>query len=151
MYLAGLKKKSEPLEKKQLVEIANEIADLLKPGDIVTLKGDLGCGKTFFCNALIKRLCPSVAQAPSPTFSVMHLYEDGPFPICHFDIYKLPSLEDFLLRGLDEFLSPPYVSLIEWPNKIESILPNSVWAIELAHASKTTRTIYVKKTPKATV
>ena len=93
---------------------AKQLAQRLKPGDIIALFGDLGSGKTTFVQGLI----PS-KEVTSPTFSYLHIY--GNF--YHFDLYRLPSIDDFIALGFQDYFFAGGICCIEWPEKIVSLLP----------------------------
>ncbi len=118
-------------------QLGASFAQQIQPNDIIALKGNLGAGKTTFMQGFLEGLqVRDVAQ--SPTFSLLQIYE-GPFPIYHFDLYRIPSLEEFARLGFDEFLGNGGVAAIEWPEKIESLLPSDAWLIELTYEEPTGR------------
>lgn len=99
---------------------AKEFSKDLSPGSVVALYGDLGAGKTTLAKEIISSLtdvCPDAIL--SPTFTYMNLY---PHDVCHFDLYRLSNAEQFLSAGFEEFIGKPYITLIEWPSRIEELL-----------------------------
>lgn len=107
-----------------------KFAKQLAPGDVVLLHGELGAGKTTFVQGVLEGLhVKDIAQ--SPTFSYLHIYEN----VHHFDLYRLKSSSDFVALGFDDFLhDPTTIKLIEWPERIEELLPPHYWDVRLAHA-----------------
>src|SRR6266568_2360327 len=79
-----------------VVDLPDETATaaLAQPADIITLKGDLGTGKTTFARAFIRARGNPEEEVPSPTFTLLQIYECDPAPIWHFDLYRLLSPED---------------------------------------------------------
>ena len=106
----------------ETASVAAQIAPLLKQGDIVALKGTLGVGKTTFVRHLVKYLTKSDIDVPSPTFTLLQTYETPNFLIYHFDFYRLKTPEEAYEIGIEDAFSDG-VSLIEWPDKIGSLLP----------------------------
>ncbi len=101
----------------ELVTLAGLVAFALKPGDTVTLAGNLGAGKTTFARAAIRALLADpLAEVPSPTFSLVQTYETPRFPLAHADLYRLSDDADLAELGLDEALATGAL-LIEWPER----------------------------------
>ncbi len=100
-----------------------EIANTLEPGDVVTLSGDLGAGKTTFTRALIHHLAgDETISVPSPTFTLMQSYELPRFPLVHVDLYRLSGSSELAELGLDD-LPDGTVLVIEWPDRAADWLP----------------------------
>ena len=111
--------------------IAQELAQSLEAGDIVALTGELGTGKTFFINAACKALGVTDIVA-SPTFTLMHIYS-GREKILHLDCYRLKSVLEAEMLGLDEYFNGGYICLIEWADKIRELLPKNTIYVALKH------------------
>ncbi|MBR5596975.1 MAG: tRNA (adenosine(37)-N6)-threonylcarbamoyltransferase complex ATPase subunit type 1 TsaE [Lachnospiraceae bacterium] len=95
-----------------------------KPGDVYTLLGDLGVGKT----ALTKGVAEGLAitePISSPTFTIVQVYEDGRIPFYHFDVYRIGDVEEMEEIGYEDYFYGEGVTFIEWANLIEEILPAS--------------------------
>jgi tRNA threonylcarbamoyl adenosine modification protein YjeE len=103
--------------------IAERVAFALRTGDVVALRGDLGAGKTTFARCLLRALAGDDAvEVVSPTFSLVQTYASPRFEVAHFDLYRLAGPEDVAELGLEEALTRGVV-LIEWPERIEGLLP----------------------------
>jgi len=103
--------------------LAEDVAACLEPGDVVTLSGGLGVGKTTFARALIRALADDPElEVPSPTFTLAQSYAVGRVPVTHFDLYRLASPDELDEIGLDESLVSG-AALIEWPERAETRLP----------------------------
>lgn len=110
---------------------AAEIAGRLKTGDIILLGGDLGAGKTSFARALIRTLTgkPDL-NVPSPTFTLVQIYDTPIAPVWHFDLYRLKDPEEIYELGWDDALAGGLL-LIEWPDKLEYLKPAKTINIDL--------------------
>lgn len=98
--------------------LANIISKILKVGDVLFLKGDLGSGKTTFTKELIKNLSKNDAiEVTSPTFSIVNSYKIQNFNLFHIDLYRLSSREELLSLGLFENIDES-IYVIEWPDMI---------------------------------
>lgn len=125
-------------------QLAKEFASTLRPGDVVCLKGDLGAGKTHFVKGMARAFDIDEARVHSPTFSLIHEYS-GTIPLYHFDCYRLKSVEEALEIGAEEYFYDEGVSVIEWPERIEEILPEqSIW-ITIESLSPTDRKIVIEQ------
>ncbi len=102
--------------------VAEALARLAQPGDILALAGDLGTGKTAFARAFVRALADADEEVPSPTFTLVQLYDTDDFTIWHFDLYRLERPEDALELGIEEAFADG-VSLIEWPERLGRLLP----------------------------
>lgn len=99
------------------------MAQHLNSGDIILLHGDLGMGKSVFCRALIRALCHDEAlEVPSPTFTLVQIYEAGGLAIWHFDLYRLADPDEIYETGWEEALAGGIV-LVEWPERLGSLKP----------------------------
>ncbi|MCK5518512.1 MAG: tRNA (adenosine(37)-N6)-threonylcarbamoyltransferase complex ATPase subunit type 1 TsaE [Alphaproteobacteria bacterium] len=106
-----------------LKTLAARFTPLLKTGDVVTLSGSLGVGKTAFARTLIHTLSPATGEVPSPTFTLVQVYDLPELSIWHFDLYRLEKKEmDVLELGWDEARRSG-VSLVEWPDRLGNLLP----------------------------
>lgn len=105
------------------VKLARDLAMLVKAGDLVTLSGDLGAGKTTFARALIRHLADDAAlEVPSPTFTLLQLYETARGRVVHADLYRIADPAEMAEIGWDEAADGALV-LLEWPERAGDILP----------------------------
>jgi tRNA threonylcarbamoyladenosine biosynthesis protein TsaE len=104
--------------------LAQALAARAKAGDVVALWGGLGAGKTTFARAFIHARPggAAIAEVPSPTFTLVQVYELDEAPVWHFDLYRLSNAEDAWELGIEEAFAEG-ISLIEWPDRLGSLLP----------------------------
>ena len=107
------------------------LGDLLNSGDIVCLTGDLGTGKTHITKAIAKGLNISDIIT-SPTFTIVNEYDSGRLKMNHFDVYRVNDPDEIYAIGFDDYIFSDAVSIIEWANYIEEILPNEFIHIHIA-------------------
>lgn len=120
------------------LEIANEeammalgarLAGQARPGDVITLRGDLGAGKTVLARGFVRAACsaegepPESFDVPSPTFTLVQVYEGADFSVWHFDLYRIEKVEEIWELGFEEALDDG-VCLIEWPENAAAALPD---------------------------
>ena len=110
-----------------------EVALLIGPGDVVTLSGDLGAGKTAAARAMIRYLAgDDELEVPSPTFTLVQSYELPPFPLLHADLYRVNDPSELEEIGLSP-LPDGTVALIEWPERAPGAMPADRIDIALSH------------------
>ena len=102
--------------------LGEELGRKAVPGQVFTLTGDLGVGKTVFTQGLAKGLGIE-EPVNSPTFTIVQVYEEGRLPFYHFDVYRIGDVEEMEEVGFEDYVMGEGVSLIEWANLIEEILP----------------------------
>ncbi|MDD6441846.1 MAG: tRNA (adenosine(37)-N6)-threonylcarbamoyltransferase complex ATPase subunit type 1 TsaE [bacterium] len=102
--------------------LGKKIGEQARPGDVYTLVGDLGVGKTVFTQGLAEGL-EITEPISSPTFTIVQVYEEGRLPFYHFDVYRIGDVEEMDEIGFEDYIYGEGVSLIEWSNLIEEILP----------------------------
>lgn len=106
----------------QTFQIGVDLAKKAVPGQVFTLTGNLGVGKTVFTQGFAHGL-GITEPVNSPTFTIVQVYEGGRLPFYHFDVYRIGDVEEMDEVGFDEYVMGEGVSLIEWANLIEEILP----------------------------
>jgi tRNA threonylcarbamoyladenosine biosynthesis protein TsaE len=103
-------------------EFGHQLASHLEPGSVVALFGDLGSGKTTLTKYIGEGL--GVEEIiTSPTFTVIQEYRNGRIPLYHFDVYRLNGPQDLLDLGYEDYFYGQGVTVIEWADKIQSLLP----------------------------
>src|SRR5262245_3907103 len=103
---------------------ATDLAAALEPGDLITLSGDLGAGKTTFARALIRYLADDEAvEVPSPTFTLTQTYTLPRFTLVHTDLYRLAGSAELRELGFGDDAPAGAVTLVEWPDRASGFLP----------------------------
>lgn len=116
------KKIWESFSPKETFEIGKSLGENAKPGQVYTLIGDLGVGKTVFTQGVAKGL-GITEPVNSPTFTILQVYEEGRMPFYHFDVYRIGDVEEMEEIGYQDCFYGDGICLIEWANLIEEILP----------------------------
>ena len=104
--------------------IAKNLAKTRSGGEVILLNGDLGAGKTTFTKGLVKGL-GGKKTVVSPTFTIMHSYDDTRIPVYHFDMYRIADEDELYELGLEEYLYENGVAVIEW-NKFSRLPEKTV-------------------------
>ena len=105
-------------------QLGVEIGKKAVKGQVFTLVGDLGVGKTVFTQGLAKGL-DIQESISSPTFTIVQVYDEGRLPFYHFDVYRIGDISEMDEIGYEDYVYGEGVSLIEWANLIEEILPQN--------------------------
>ena len=111
-------------------QFAKDLGKKAKAGQVYALIGDLGVGKTVFTQGFAEGLEIS-EWINSPTFTIVQEYVDGRVPFYHFDVYRIGDPEEMYEVGFDDYVYGEGVSLIEWANRIEEILPEDVITVRI--------------------
>ena len=115
---------------KETYELGYKLGKEATPGKVFTLIGDLGVGKTVFTKGLAAGL-EIEEPISSPTFTIVQVYEEGRLPFYHFDVYRIGDVEEMDEIGYEDYIFGEGVSLIEWANLIEEILPDHYTEIKI--------------------
>lgn len=120
---------------------AASLAASVPRGVVLGLIGDLGAGKTQFVKGFAHGL-GVVEPVLSPTFSLVHFYENGRLPLCHIDLYRLATTEQIVAAGLTEYFDPPGVTIVEWWDRWQGHEPPRIHRYVLETVSETERRIF---------
>ena len=119
-------------------EIAEKLASFLDRGDVLTLEGDLGAGKTTFTKGIAKGL--NIREnISSPTFTIIKEYIDGKLPLYHMDVYRLEGSDEDI--GFEEYFYGKGITVVEWAQFIKDYLPNEVLSITMHYGENQSRVI----------
>ncbi len=120
--------------------LAGRVAALARSGDVFALAGDLGAGKTVFARAFIEALEGHDEEVPSPTFTLVQTYELPENLIYHFDLYRLENPEEAYELDIEEAFAEG-ISLIEWPDRLGTLLPEGALTVNLEHGGGNARRV----------
>lgn len=108
--------------------IGKKLAETVRPGEIYTLNGELGVGKTVFTKGLAAGLGIK-EPVTSPTFTILQEYESGRLPLYHFDVYRIGDPEEMDEIGYEDYFYGRGICLIEWAELIEELIPEEAFAV----------------------
>ena len=131
---------------KSLAEIdaaAKEMVELMGDYTIFAFYGEMGAGKTTFINALSHALGVEEDVTNSPSFSIINEYRSDTTAelIYHFDLYRLESIDEAFDIGVEDYFDSGALCLLEWPERIEDLLPDDTVKIKITVAENDTRTL----------
>jgi len=110
--------------------LGERLAAILRPGDVVALEGPLGAGKTALARATVRALTDPAEEVPSPTFTLVQVYQAPAGPLYHFDLYRLEAPDQAVELGIDDAFAEG-ISLVEWPDRLGGYLPRRHLKISL--------------------
>ncbi len=117
------------------------LAPALAPGAIVALQGDLGAGKTHLVKGMAKAWGIDPALVSSPTFTLVNEYAGTRFPVYHFDAYRIRTAAEFEELGYEEYFFGDGICLVEWPERVDELLPRETIRLHLSHAGDNRRRV----------
>jgi tRNA threonylcarbamoyladenosine biosynthesis protein TsaE len=129
----------------QTEAIASALARSLVGGECVALYGDLGAGKTQFARGLVVGLGGDGHAVSSPTFVLLNVYDTPAMKVFHLDAYRVHGADDFDAIGFAELLEQNGVVVIEWPARVESLLPPDRINVHIETVSPTSRRIRIER------
>ena len=117
-----------------------QLAEELRPGDVILLEGPLGAGKSELTRGIAKGLGVT-ETVTSPSFTILNVYESGRCPLYHFDWYRLESADELYELGLDEYLGGDGIAVVEWAERCPEALPEKTIRIRLETTGEESRRI----------
>lgn len=128
---------------REIDELVVKLSKYLKSGDVISLEGDLGTGKTTIVQKISKELGIK-ENIKSPTFNYVLEYNSGKFPLYHFDVYRISDPMEIYEMGYEDYIYGEGVTVIEWGNIIETELPKEYIKILLEYAGEESRDIEIR-------
>jgi tRNA threonylcarbamoyladenosine biosynthesis protein TsaE len=129
----------------QTEAIAAEFSRTLAGGEVIALEGDLGAGKTQFVRGLVRGLGGDARAVSSPTFVLLNVYDAGRLTVYHLDAYRVGGAEDFEAIGFAELLEQNGVVAVEWPGRVEGLLPGRRICVRIVATGESSRQIEVRR------
>jgi tRNA threonylcarbamoyladenosine biosynthesis protein TsaE len=127
----------------QTEAIAATLAATLRGGECLALHGDLGAGKTQFVRGLVAGIGGSGRSVSSPTFVLLNIYDSGRLKVFHLDAYRVGGADDFESIGFTELLDQRGVVVVEWADRVTSLLPTEVIHVTIRTTDETHREIAI--------
>ena len=121
---------TETFSPEETFRLGQKLGEQARPGEVYTLTGDLGVGKTVLTQGIARGLGVEDAVC-SPTFTIVQVYEEGRMPFYHFDVYRIGDVEEMDEIGYEDYIYGGGVSLIEWADLIREILPGHYTEIRI--------------------
>jgi len=112
-------------------DFARKVAGILRPGDVILLEGSIGTGKTFFARHLIQTRLGVAEDVPSPTFTLVQVYDDAMCEIWHCDLYRLTHPDEAVELGLQDAFETA-ICLIEWPDRLGDLAPDDALTLSFS-------------------
>ncbi len=125
------------------IKIGVELSEKIKPGSVVALTGSLGAGKTTFVKGVASGLGIK-SEITSPSFTIIKEYYEGRIPLYHMDLYRIGSFEELYMIGFEELIYGVGLSIIEWSEKAEELLPSERIDVDIAINNDGSRQITTK-------
>src|SRR5688572_26805306 len=124
--------------------VAIELSASLRAGDFIALHGELGAGKTQFVRGMVRGLGGNVRAVSSPTFVLLNIYDSGRLKVFHLDAYRVSGADDFEAIGFNELLEQRGVVVVEWADRVASLLPREVIHVTITTTDATHREILIE-------
>ena len=121
------------------IQLGGDFAKFIEQGDVFAFVGELASGKTTFIKGILKRL-DFDKPVTSPTFTLVNEY-DAKYPVIHIDCYREDELERWIKLGMNDYMDEENIVIIEWADKMKSLLPVDTIQIQFTHKSITSREI----------
>lgn len=126
------------------ISFAYEMVDIVKPGNVIALIGEIGCGKTYFIRAFCRKL--GINHVTSPTFHIVNTYIKDDVKIYHFDFYKLIAEQELTDIGFDDYMNDKKaIKLIEWADMFPDLMPSRRYEVIFEVMKDFTRSISMQK------
>lgn len=124
--------------------LASDLARHLRGGECIALSGELGAGKTCFVRGLVHGLKADSRMVSSPTYVLLNIYPTPGLTVFHLDAYRVSGPEDFEAIGFPELLEQGGVVIVEWPERVERLLPSPRIEVYIEHDGESRRHICIK-------
>lgn len=130
------------------LSFGRKISRTLMPGDIVCLFGNLGSGKTLLTKGIAQGFGLKAEQVHSPTFTLMNIYSTAHILFYHFDLYRIKNPRELLQVGYEEFFYGKGITIVEWADRLGTLMPKERLTIQIQHHSEKQRLFCVSGSGK---
>jgi tRNA threonylcarbamoyladenosine biosynthesis protein TsaE len=124
--------------------LGTQLAETLDSGAVLALYGNLGTGKTHLVKGIADGLGLAPSTVRSPTFTILHTYEEGRRPLYHFDAYRVQTPDEFVELGFEEYVYGSGITCVEWADRVEALLPPHTLSLTLTHRAPHRRHIALR-------
>ena len=128
----------------ETIKLGEQFADFIEKGDVFGFEGELASGKTTFIKGILKGLNFN-KSVTSPTFTLVNEY-DAKFPVIHIDCYREYEMDRWIKLGLNDYFSDENIVIIEWADKMQSLMPDNTFHVHFSHKSVNSREIILVAT-----
>ena len=125
----------------ETMALGTRVAEMLGPGAVLALYGNLGSGKTHFVKGIAEGLGISPTDVRSPTFTILSTYEKDARPLSHFDAYRVQNPDEFVELGFEDYVHGEGITCIEWADRIPDLLPPDTIHLRFHHVAPSERRI----------
>ena len=132
------------MDVEETIKLGEQFADFVEKGDVFAFEGERASGKTTFIKGILKGLNFN-KSVTSPTFTLVNEY-DAKFPVIHIDCYREDGLERWIKLGLNDYFSDENIVIIEWADKMQSLMPDNTFHVHFSHKSVNSREIILAAT-----
>ena len=126
----------------ETIQLGKKFAEFIQKGDVYAFEGELASGKTTFIKGILKGL-QFVKPVTSPTFTLVNEY-DAKYPVIHIDCYRENELERWIQLGINDYMNEENIVIIEWADKMESLLPSNTIYVQFSHKDINSRGIFLR-------
>lgn len=131
----------------ETIDLGFRLGKMLNAGDVLALYGEMGSGKTHLTQGISSALGIDRATVTSPTFTLVNEYSGPSMTLYHFDAYRIEDISEYFELGYEDYFFGEGVCILEWPERVEPLLPGHTIRLQLTHLGENTREFRLIDTP----